>query len=124
MRHLFSALSLLLAYSHVLAGDTNTAPAHCENAPSIEQGVSQREPPDRTRLPTLTAIEAMSLAQKYVTDHVSGIDGYKITGVRYSYKLHLWSILFESDSLVIGEGDFSVQVSDRNPKDISVRPSL
>ena len=124
MKRIFFALSLTLAYSHVSADDTKTAPVHCENAPPIEQGVSHQEHLDFTHLPTLTAIEAMSLAQKYVADHVGGTDGYKITGIRYSYKLHLWSILFESDSLVIGEGAFGVQVSDRNPDEISVQPSL
>jgi hypothetical protein len=77
-----------------------------------------------TVLPKLAVEDVVIIAHRFAKDQNINLTGFKITAVQYYRKSEIWIIRFRSDSLVLGEGDFAVQVSDNNPSEAKIQPSL
>jgi len=70
------------------------------------------------QLPSLNADNVILISNNYLD--YNGIDrkGYVITHISFDRKLKLWTLIYKSDSLIIGDGLFGVSVSDEAPSNV------
>jgi len=81
-----------------------------------------KDPKSGSHLPILDIREVLSINDKFIKDSKIDLRGHKIIYIRYIKEEEAWYVFYRNDSLIIGEHDKMVIISDKNKKKIEFVP--